>query len=78
LGLVPFFLVGVTNAADVFAVVATIAIAVSDFLAAFRGVLVTGVTSLAFKDCLQTREGVKGFGERGDRRSGVMVVEHSH
>ena len=36
-GLVPDFLVGVTNATDVVAVAAT-ATAVSDFLAAFRGV----------------------------------------
>jgi hypothetical protein len=73
---VPLFLVCVTNSADVVAVVAAIATAASDFLAAFRGVLDAGVTILAFEHSLWIGGGVKGFGGRGDRRSGVMVVDN--
>lgn len=68
-----FVLTAVASAADVLTV-AVIATVLSNFLAAFRGFFDTGVTSLAFEDCLRTGEGVDGFADREDRPSGVIVT----
>ena len=68
-----FVLTVVASAASDALTVAVIAAVVSNFLADFRGFFDTGVTRVAFKDCVRTGESVDGFVDLEDRPNGVMV-----